>query len=82
LLDLLGKPCHPLGTFIEGVNIFLQGKTKIEAIEVDPSDNKYLSCAIEGKADFIISGDHHIRDVRTFRSNPIVSPAEFLKLME
>jgi len=28
----------------------------LEVIEDDPTDNKYLECAIKGGADFIVSG--------------------------
>jgi hypothetical protein len=48
-------------------SILSQGKIKIDQIKEDPSDNIYLSAAIERKADFIISGDHHLRDLKGFR---------------
>lgn len=61
---------------------FTTGKTEIKAIEVDPTDNKYLECAVEGDAEFIISGDHHLRDMKVFEGIRIVSPAEFIELIE
>lgn len=33
------------------------GKLKMQAVKADPADDKYLVCAVEGKADFIDSGD-------------------------
>jgi predicted nucleic acid-binding protein len=48
----------------------------------DPSDNIYLACAVEGNAGFIISGGHHLTDLKTFRGIPIVNPAAFLKQKE
>ncbi len=53
----------------------------VSAIVDDPSDNIYLACAVEGSADFIVSGDHHLTDLKTFSGIPIVNPAIFLKLM-
>lgn len=37
--------------------------------------------AIFQTAGFIISGDHHLTDLKTFRGIPIVNPATFLKLI-
>jgi len=64
------------------VSIITSGKIKVEEIKDDPEDNKYLAAAVEGNADFIISGDHHLRDLGIFRGIRILSPSMFLKLME
>jgi putative PIN family toxin of toxin-antitoxin system len=44
----------------------------------DPSDDKFISCAVEGKADLIISGDEHLLDF-TPSPVPVVSPSQFLE---
>ena len=64
------------------VSIITSGKIKVEEIKDDPEDNKYLAAAVEGNADFIISGDHHLRDLGIFRGIRILTPSIFLKLME
>ena len=61
--------------------ILTQGKIDVDPIKEDPSDNKYVSAALEGKADFIISGDHHLRDLKTFQGVRILDPSTFLLLM-
>jgi putative PIN family toxin of toxin-antitoxin system len=63
------------------VAILTEGKLKIEEIKDDPSDNKYLECAVEGTADFIISGDHHLKSLQSFRGIRIVDPATFLSMI-
>ena len=45
----------------------------------DDADNRVLECALEGKADYIISGDHHLLDLGEFQEIPILSAADFLK---
>ena len=50
-----------------------------EAIPQDPSDNKFLDCAVEGKADAIISGDKHLLTLKAFHDIAILTPADFLK---
>lgn len=62
--------------------ILVSGNTKVNRIDKDPSDNMLLSCALEGKADFIISGDHHLTDLVSLEGISIVNPDTFLKLMK
>jgi putative PIN family toxin of toxin-antitoxin system len=64
------------------IAVVVSGKTKVNRIDKDPSDNMLLSCALEGKADFIISGDHHLTDLVSFEGISIVNPDVFLKLMK
>ncbi|MFQ5864486.1 MAG: putative toxin-antitoxin system toxin component, PIN family [bacterium] len=52
----------------------------ISIIKKDPTDNIFLACAIDGKADYIVSGDHHLLELQTFRKIPIVTPKNFLIL--
>jgi putative PIN family toxin of toxin-antitoxin system len=56
------------------------GELVVDAIKDDPSDNIYLACAVEGKADFIISGDKHLKNLKHFRNIPIVEPVAFLRM--
>ncbi len=44
----------------------------------DPKDNIYLSMALDGRADYIVSGDGDLLSLNPFRGIPIVRPAEFL----
>ena len=62
------------------ISFFVSGKTRIEAVKEDPKDNMYLSAAVEGKADFIVSGDHHLKDLKSFQGVRILDPATFLEL--
>jgi putative PIN family toxin of toxin-antitoxin system len=45
----------------------------------DPKDDKFLELAVNGKADFIVSGDEDLRVLSPFREIPILSPREFLE---
>ncbi len=46
-------------------------------IRDDPADDKFLECAIEARADYIISGDRHLKRIGTFGGIPIFSPREY-----
>jgi uncharacterized protein len=62
-------------------SILAQGRIDTDEIREDPADNKYLSAALEAKADFIISGDHHLKDLKVFEGIRILDPSAFLVLM-
>lgn len=51
----------------------------IRVVEADPSDNKFLEAAVTGQADYIISGDKHLRDLKEFRGIAILTPSAFLE---
>lgn len=56
-------------------------KEKITAIKEDDPDNRVLDCAVEPRADLIVSGDKkHLLKIRTFRGMAIRGPGEFLEL--
>jgi len=44
----------------------------------DPSDDKFIWCALEGRAEAIISSDHHLLRLISCPV-PIFSPSEFLR---
>lgn len=72
-----------LASFIDrlgAVAVMTAGALTVDVIADDPSDNKYLACAMEGKADFIISGDHHLLDLRVFKGIRIITPVSFLEI--
>ncbi len=51
---------------------------QIDVVSADPDDNRVLECAITGKADSIVSGDKHLRDLESYQGIPILSPRDFL----
>jgi len=55
--------------------------TSIAVIAHEP-DNRILECAMEGQADYIISGDKHLLDLKTYQGIKIVTLAEFLEIFE
>jgi uncharacterized protein len=45
----------------------------------DPTDDKFLELAVNGRADLIISGDADLLALNPFRDIPIVTPAIFVQ---
>ncbi len=57
-------------------------KRTFKVIIEDPSDNKFLECAVEGRAEYIISGGNHLLNLKEFEGVKIMSVADFLSLIE
>jgi len=47
----------------------------------DDADNRILECAVEGRADWIVSGDHHLLDLKEFQGIPIARVSGFLSIV-
>ncbi|MGG6238191.1 putative toxin-antitoxin system toxin component, PIN family [Nodosilinea sp. AN01ver1] len=49
--------------------------------DVDPDDNKFLAAAYEAKADFLVSLDRDLLNLKFFYGTQIVTPAAFLDFL-
>lgn len=58
--------------------------TSLSQIDISPDkkDNRYLACAKDGKADYLISGDQHLLGLKSFADAKILSPTEFLQIIK
>lgn len=58
---------------------FIEVKSKIDVVKEDPTDNIFLECALEGNADYIISGDHHLlNNIGSYKGIQIIRAKDFL----
>lgn len=48
----------------------------------DPKDDKFLACAVEGAADYIVTGDADLLSLGKFHDVWIVRPAAFIQLLK
>ncbi|MDP3765803.1 MAG: putative toxin-antitoxin system toxin component, PIN family [Nanoarchaeota archaeon] len=60
--------------------IIIETEEKLEIVKEDPSDNIIMESAVEGKADFIVSGDQHLLKLKEYKGIKILTPREFLDL--
>ncbi|MEK7376608.1 MAG: putative toxin-antitoxin system toxin component, PIN family [Candidatus Margulisiibacteriota bacterium] len=91
LINVLGRPkfrkvisretIDKLIISIESQAILVRPSRKINIIKEDPDDNRFIEAALEGKADFIISGDRHLLKLGKFKNISILTPNEFLLLI-
>lgn len=60
------------------ISEIIKTQSKIQASK-DPDDDKILACAVDGGADYIISGDkRHLLPLKKFRGIPITTVGYFL----
>jgi uncharacterized protein len=50
-------------------------------LSVDPDDDKFIDCAVSGGADFIVSGDAHLLDLKSVLNVKIIKPNIFFELL-
>ena len=53
----------------------------LNAVSRDPNDNMVLECALEGKAQYIVSGDHDLLVLKEFLGIQIVRASDFLGVL-
>ncbi|RLF70536.1 MAG: putative toxin-antitoxin system toxin component, PIN family [Thermoplasmata archaeon] len=68
LIKRLGQSC-----------VLTPGRLALRVVEEDPADDKFIVCALEAEADYIVSGDIHLRNLGEYRGIKIVPPREFLE---
>lgn len=50
-------------------------------VKNDPEDDKLFHAAIEGGAEYIVSGDNDVKNIKTYKGVKIIEPSEFIKLL-
>jgi hypothetical protein len=53
----------------------------LRVIAEDPTDDRILECALAGGAELIVSGDRHLRKLKSFRNIGIVQPSDLLRTL-
>jgi putative PIN family toxin of toxin-antitoxin system len=59
---------------------------EIESVErivaADADDDQILACALSGHADYIVSGDPHLLEIKQVQNIPILAAHDFLTLLD
>ena len=79
--NMLKKEARELLSLFEArKNIeMISSSKKLRIIKEDPADNKFLECAVEAGAEYIISADKHLRDIEEYEGIKILSSGSFIK---
>jgi len=77
-------PADQLERFLRliiGQAVMVDPLPELTVIKADPSDNRYLECAKEGAAAYIVTGAKHLLDLGEFEGTFILPPAGFLAVL-
>lgn len=72
--EMINLACEPYWK----IGLAVRPKRRVSACP-DPDDNRILECAIEARADWIVTGDKHLLDMLSFEGISILRPDDFLK---
>lgn len=64
--------------FLRAFSILVPGIPAEQRISADRDDDFVLACAVDERADAIVSGDPHLLNLKTFRDIPILTPKDFV----
>ena len=70
-----------IGLLIEH-SIIVEGAYSIHDITEDPKDDMFIACALEGNADYIVSRDPHLRNIKHFQGIQIIDATTFIQKIE
>jgi putative PIN family toxin of toxin-antitoxin system len=55
---------------------------EVKGVCRDPEDDKFISCALSASADWIVSGDKDLFDLKQYKSAKIIKASDFLKMVK
>jgi putative PIN family toxin of toxin-antitoxin system len=73
--DDAGREMADFSTFTKPIRV----SRRIHVVKDDPDDDKFIECAVECGAKFIVSGDKHLLKMKKYKGIGIVNAAIFLK---
>jgi putative PIN family toxin of toxin-antitoxin system len=59
--------------------MIVEGLYEINGITEDPNDDMFIACALEAHADYIVSRDPHLRNIKHYRRIQIIDAATFIE---
>jgi putative PIN family toxin of toxin-antitoxin system len=62
--------------------IVVTPETECTVVQADPTDDRYLECALTRDAQVIVSGDQHLLELGEYQDVQILTPAGFLALLK
>ena len=57
------------------------GQWEVRGVAPDPDDDKLLACAVEGRADYLVTGDKGLLELREHEGLQILAPANFIRTL-
>jgi len=58
--------------------LMVEPQISVDVVAADPADNKFLECARESKADYLITGNTKHFSFKNFQDTRIITPTDFI----
>jgi putative PIN family toxin of toxin-antitoxin system len=58
------------------------GELQLPGVTCDPKDDPVVACAVEGQVDYIVSGDQDLLELGEYEGVHVVTPRQFVELLE
>ena len=81
-LKLTAEQQNQFIEFVTNLSSVVETVSKFDIVKEDPDDNIVLNVAYDGKADFIVTGDPDLLDLKEFQGIKIVTADNMLKILE
>lgn len=72
---------HHILALLAGGAMLVTGTMSISAPITDPDDIPVLACAVEGQADYLVTGDGDLLRLRSYQQVQIIRPTNFLRIL-
>lgn len=66
---------------LEALSDTIYPDKSIKIVKDDPDDDVFIECALAAEADYIVSGDKHLLDLKNYGNIKIVNAAEFIEVV-
>ena len=63
--------------FVQTVRV----RRRLVVVRRDSDDDKFLECAVAGRAGYLVTGDRDLRELDSFRGITLLTAGEFLERM-
>ena len=67
---------------VETETEWVRGELKLTGICRDPKDDKFIACAVEGNADYIVTGDKDLLTLESYNHIKMIRAYDFVQLLE
>ena len=75
-----GESAEAMEPIIEAISQVIDHSVRITDICRDPDDDNVIACAVAAKADYLVTGDSDLLEIRKYRGIKIITPRDFESL--
>lgn len=79
---VLAQAAAAIRAKLESIGDLIDPAMVLDVVTDDPDDNRVLECAVAGRADYIVSGDRHLLNLKQHAGISILTAREFLDGLE